>query len=189
MTRGDVTVGVAAALAAVAAVGAFLLVVAAGRADRRARHADRAQRAAAVDAVVERFTTPAAGVHREAPLCACQCPSSAHGKAGARPCHGCCACDAYDPAVPGVHREPPTIRVPAQYAPPPTEVLPARSLHSTPIDPARAEQLLAEIGEALAASADAASVAAAAACCPRHYAPECRRVAVCCGACPTLPVS
>lgn len=149
MTRFDVTVGVAAAVLAVAAVGAFLLVVAAGRADRRARHADRAERAAAVDAVLERFTTPAGGVHRE----------------------------------------PPTVRVPAQYSAPPTEAMPARSPHSTPIDPARAEQLLAEIDEALAASAGAAGVEAASACCVKHYAPECRRVAVCCGACPTLPVS
>ena len=159
MTRADLGVAVAAALAAVFAVGAFLLVAAAGRADRRERALLRAMRAAAAEAAARPFTDQ-----------------------------------------PGAHR------VPAQTTPPVTEVLPARTLH-TPLDPARADQLLAEIDEALAAAGAGSGVEAVAPggvtgrpvldatgvrCvpgvpCPDHHSIDCRRYRVCCGSCPSLP--
>lgn len=161
MTRADVTVGVAAAVAAVFAVGAFLLVVAAGRADRRERAMLRAARAVSAEAAARSVTDqPAAGAHRERP------------------------------------------RVPAQYSAPDPEVLPAAALHAAPLDPARTDQLLAEISDALAAAGAAAPVEGVAPrpvpppggvrCvpgvpCPDHHPIDCRRYRTCCGTCPSLP--
>lgn len=157
MTRADVCVGVAAAVAAVFAVGAFLLVVAAGRADRRERRMLRAARVVSAEAAARSVTDPgpAAGAHRGRP------------------------------------------RVPAQYSAPDSEVLPAAALHATPLDPARTDQLLVEISDALAAAGAAAPVEGVAPrggvrCvpgdpCPDHHPIDCRRYRTCCGTCPSLP--